>query len=109
MESAGLLFATPYSLFASRRGGLARLIGERARERGELAALAIAAILEVDPVVGMDVLGRDVVALLQEAHQAEPGSRLLGRRGLRHVGEIADELDADRVGLDHATVGLGIV
>src|SRR3989442_1626370 len=97
-----------YSLFAisirSLHGGSAGLIGERAGEPGELAALAVAAILEVDPVVGIDVLGRDVVALLQEAHQAEPGPRLLGCRGLGHVREIADELDADRVGLDHAAI-----
>src|SRR5215510_15100721 len=56
---------------------LSRLVGELAREGRELAAFAIAAILEVDPVVGIDVLGRDVVALLQKAHQDEPSLHLL--------------------------------
>src|SRR5262249_35683821 len=84
---------------------LSRLVGELARERRELAAFAVAAILEVDPVVGIDVLGRDVVALLQKAHQDEPSLHLLARRGPGDIGIVADEFHTDRIGLDHAAIG----
>src|SRR5262245_65235823 len=70
---------------------LSRLVGALAREGRELAAFAVAAILEVDPVVGIDVLGRDVVALLQEAHQGVPSLHLLARRGRGASGIVADD------------------
>src|SRR5262249_1612015 len=81
---------------------LPRLVRELARKRRELAALAVAVVLKVDPVVGIDVLGRNVVALLQEPHQHKPRLPLLARRRLGNVWIVAHEFHADRVGLDHA-------
>src|SRR5262245_4220418 len=95
---------TRYALLATRP--LARLVTELARKRRQLAAFAVAAILEVDPIVRIDVLGRDVVALLQKPHQRQPGLRLLARRRLGDIGVVADEFHPDRVGLDHAAIGL---
>src|SRR5260221_532851 len=50
------------SLFAAR--SFTRLVAELARKRCQLAALTVAAILKVDPIMRIDVLGGDAVALL---------------------------------------------
>ena len=59
--------------------------------------------------MGVDVLGRDAVAFLQEAHQDQPGPCLIGRRRLGDVRIVAGEFDADRVGLEDGVVGRGVV
>src|SRR5260370_30330846 len=62
----------------SSSSGFSRLMGELAGQCGQLAALAIAVILIVSPVVGIDALGGNFVPLLQKSHQEEPCPDLLG-------------------------------
>src|SRR5262249_37275144 len=95
-----MMFSTLF--WCLRRAGLARHIGLLAGFGRELAALAIARVLKVDPVVGEDVLGWDAVTLLQKTHEDQPGLDLLRRHRLAHVGKIAGEFDADGVGSDDA-------
>src|ERR1051326_9214240 len=59
-------------------------IGLRAGPLGQFAALAIARVFVVDPVVGVDALGRDAVALLEEFHQQQARPELLGRQRRPH-------------------------
>src|ERR1700688_3277664 len=53
-------------------GSATWLIRQLSRRLRQVAAFAIARILIVDPIVGVDVLRRDSVALLQERHQPQP-------------------------------------
>ena len=82
---------------------------ERTRLLGQLAALAIAVVFVIDPVVRIDVFRRNAISLLKEAYENEPGRDLFRRRRFRHIRVIAHEFDADRVGLHNVAIGLRIV
>src|ERR1700722_5073751 len=86
-----------------------RTITELPRQSGKLAALAIALILKIDPVVRVDVVRRYAIPLLQKRRQQQPRLLLLRRDRLGYVRIIADEFDANRVGFDHLMVGLRII
>ena len=91
--------------FAKSLSAGRRAIGLCTGTLGELATLAIAVVLVVDPVVGKHALGRYPVTLLKETHQNERSGELFRGRGFAHVWIISDELDADRVRPDHLAVG----
>src|SRR5262249_37071248 len=88
---------------------LARSITELARRERQLAALAVPRVFEIDPIVRVDVLGRDAVALLQERQQREPRTHLRRRHRLRDVGKVANELDPERVRPHDDLIGPGVV
>src|SRR3984957_21047760 len=104
-----LLLSDPLLLGRTRYARMARRIRHLARHRRKLASLAVTRVLEVDPVVRVDALGRDRVAFLQEAHEDAPCPHLLRRRRLGDVGKMAVEPDADRVGPDPRVGGGAVV
>ena len=88
---------------------LRRAITQLPRQSRKLTSFTITLILKIDPVVGIDVVRRYAVALLQKRRQQQPGPHLLSRDRFGDVRIIADEFDANRVGFDHLVVGLGVV
>src|SRR3984885_15871352 len=56
------------------------------RQRCECAAFAVARILEVDPVMRIDVVERNAITRAQHLHQNPPGRDLLLSRAARDVG-----------------------
>src|SRR5262245_42962553 len=97
---------TAGALNSRETGGLLRPLPRQSRQG---TAFAIAGILEVDPVVRIDVIQRNVIARAQHAYEYPPGGDLRIGRGLRYIGIVARELDADRCVLVHLVIGLAVV
>ncbi|ABE38713.1 hypothetical protein RPD_1476 [Rhodopseudomonas palustris BisB5] len=74
-----------------------------ARQFRQFAAFAIARVLVVDPVVGVDAVGRDVVAGAKYPHQNAPCRDLRRGGGRGDIRIIAGELNPDRIVADHLT------
>src|SRR5205814_10320415 len=70
-------------------------VGLGAGPFGQFAALAIARVFVVDPVVGVDALGRNAVALLEEFHQQQARLELFGRQRRPHIRRVSVEFDAN--------------
>jgi hypothetical protein len=83
--------------------------GEVPRQGCERAAFAIAPVLEVDPVVRIDAVERNVVARTQNLHEDLPRVDLRLRRRPHDIRVVAGELDPDRGVLVHLVIGPGVV
>src|SRR6202035_990786 len=100
-----LLGRRSFLLSKCSRWGIAELTGYR----GEFAAFTVPPILEVNPIVSIDVFGRNPISLLEKGRQQQPSSHLLGSGRLGNVRKVADKLHADRIRFDNRAVGIGIV
>src|SRR6267378_6758401 len=86
-----------------------RLLSPLPCQRRQRAALAIACVLVVDPVVRIDPPDRNAVTRPQYPHQNPPRRDLRLGRAAHYVGIIAGEFHADRIAADHLMKGRAVI